>query len=71
MSHDSIVIYLLLMTMGIFLFIILQTYLVALDMSGWTFLGHVEVAAMMPAVPYLFLMMLLLVPAYFILKGRN
>lgn len=68
MDYSKILLYVLVMLMGIFLFVLMQGYMIALDTSTWTFLGHIEAGAFLQITPVLFLISLIVIPVYFIVK---
>lgn len=68
MDYSKILLYVLVMLMGIFLFVLMQGYMISLDTSAWTFRGHVEAALMLNVVPPLFLIILILIPTYYIIQ---
>jgi len=71
MNLLKLFIYLLTMFFGIVLFVPLQQATMTTNYSLWTFTGHEAVAAFMPALPYIFLITLLLTPVYFIITGKE
>jgi len=60
--------FLLLIVFGIMLFPYVQNEINAVDTSSWTFVGHETVANFLPAIPYIFLAILVVAPTYLILK---
>jgi hypothetical protein len=68
MHYDRILLYTLTMILGIFLFVLFQQHMIALDTSAWTFTGHVEAAMLLQITPYLFILTIIIVPLYFIME---
>ena len=68
MDHGKMLLYVLVMLMGVMLFVLFQGYMMTLDTSAWTFLGHAEASAILQVTPTLFLITLILLPVYFIIK---
>lgn len=71
MDYGKIMLYILVIVMGIFLYALLQGYMIALDTSGWTFLGHVEASTFLQITPVLFLISLIVIPVYFIIQEAD
>lgn len=71
MDYGKILLYVLVILMGIFLYALLQGYMISLDTSGWTFLGHVEAAMFLQITPVLFLLALIVIPVYFIIQEAD
>jgi len=71
MDYGKIMLYILVILMGIFLYALLQGYMIALDTSTWTFLGHLEAAAFLQITPVLFLISLIIIPVYFIIQEAD
>jgi len=67
-DYGKIMLYVLVILMGIFLYALLQGYMISLDTSSWTFLGHVEAALFLNITPVLFLISIILIPVYFIVQ---
>jgi len=66
MNLLKLFVYLFIMLFGIILFVSMQETIVDMDYTGWTFTGHEAIATLMPAMPMIFLVIFLSVPAYFI-----
>jgi len=68
MEVGRILTYVFLFAIGVGLFVFLQNFMMTLDMSGWTFGGHEFVTPILPVMPTVFLVLLIVVPIYFIRK---
>ena len=71
MDASRIMFYTILMLFGIGLFVALQSYVIGLDMSAWSFEGAAIAKLIVPILPVLFLLGVVLVPVYFIMEGAN
>lgn len=68
METEEIIIYMLLFIFGVGGFLLIQNAIPSLDMAAWTFTGHEIVETFMPYVSWLYLVAMLLVPTYRIIK---
>lgn len=68
MEVGKIVMYVFLFVIGIGQFIFLQQFMMGLDMSTWTFGGHELVSSLLPIMPTIFMIILAVVPVYFLVK---
>lgn len=68
METEEVIIYCLLFIFGVGGFLLIQNAVPDLAMDSWTFTGHEIVAAVMPYVSYIYLVAMLLVPTYKVIK---
>lgn len=68
METKDTLVYVCIMVIGIILFPIIQSNISETNMGAWTFSGHEGVASFLSAFPYLFLLSMILVPSYLIIK---
>jgi len=68
---DRILLYVLIMLFGIGLFALLQGYVITLNTSAWTFRGASFVIAVLPILPFLFLISIIVIPIYFIAESAE
>lgn len=71
MGHGEILLYVLTMLLGIGLFVALQSYVMALDMSLWTFQGAAFVKLVIPILPAIFLICIIVIPVYYIVEAAE
>ena len=71
MEHGQILLYTLTMLFGIGLFVALQSYVMALDMTLWTFQGAAFVKLVIPILPVIFLICIIVIPVYFIVEAAD
>jgi hypothetical protein len=68
MEVGKLIMYVFLILFGIGLFVYLQGFVQTLDMSGWTFGGASFVRTVIPAMPMIFLVVLIVIPVYFVVE---
>lgn len=68
MEVGHLLVYVFLMLFGIFFSSYFITYSVTLDTTTWTFIGHELISMMLPYMGWIFLMIVILVPVFFIVK---
>jgi len=68
MEEQQMFFILMLMVFAIFLFIPIQNSIINLDIESWTFTGHEQVALFLPIFPYLYLVAVILIPVYTLIK---
>ena len=71
MEHGQMLLYVLTMLFGVGLFVALQSYVMALDMSLWAFQGASFVKLVIPILPTIFLICIIVIPVYFILEAAD
>jgi len=71
MEAGEILVYCLCFAFGIGLFVPLYEQIIAINTTTWTFAGHETVAALLPAVPYIYLMSMIGVPLGAIIKRNH
>ncbi len=67
----DIFIYIMIIVLGGGLFPLLMNAVVNVDTSTWTFTGYQFCINLLPYVPYIFLLVMVLVPIYAIIRGVN
>ena len=72
MEVKNVLAYLVLVFFLLILFPPMYNAVLTKDMTGWTFSGHTAIASLLQAFPYIFIAVVALVPAYYIIKrGRE
>ncbi len=67
----ELIVYCSLFVFGVILFPVLIQTIAATDMTVWTFSGHEGVAAFLTVFPYMFIIAMILGPAYMIMRLKQ
>lgn len=68
MEVGHLIVYVFLMLFGMFFSGYFITYTATITTSTWTFVGHEFIGMLMPYLGWVFLMIVILVPVFFIVK---
>jgi len=71
MDHEKILFYVIMMLVGVGVYVMLQSYTMSLVTTSWTFRGASFVIAVLPILPVFFLVMVILIPVYFIVEAAD
>jgi hypothetical protein len=71
MEHGQILLYVLTMLFGVGLFVALQSYVVGMNMTTWSFQGASFVKLVIPILPTIFLICIIVIPVYFIMEAAD
>jgi len=68
MKVETVLVVMLMFVFGIAIFIILNNYILNLDTSSWSFSGYEVIVAILPFIPWIFIVALIMVPTYILFK---